>query len=379
MKLNVFANIFMIGLEKLLQFLLIYIILGNYSEKDFSIYVEYISIVLVLSVLYGAGTGVYLKELYSKYEGNYDECFFDVTKLLLISTLFISFFSFVILKSSFFSLPDELHVILILQSIVTAYSATCNIKNILDSSLKKRGTYLNFVPSIMLLLLVAFEFDIKELVQAQLVLSFVTLIYISPSFVLKTSGKVSFKGALKYLPHSLSMYVIINSDRLMVSVLSTDYELVKYTLATQLTNLLNLIPVLFEVVLVKFILMSDNRFDKKIFIIKLLALPFFLILSFILGYLFDFIYPDYSSGINYIIHLNSIAMSFMFIYMLNVNKQISTGNGGHVVIFSFTFAIVNLVLNYFFIPKFGALAASSSTLIIYALMALCTISRRKKD
>ncbi|MCK8087071.1 polysaccharide biosynthesis C-terminal domain-containing protein [Vibrio sp. 1CM8B] len=377
MRFNIFVNTLIIGLEKILQFLVIYMISNNYTEREFSIYVEYISLVLVLSIFYSIGSGVYLKELYSKYGDEYRDCFFDISKLLFISSLPISLIACIIFSMEVFSLPSGYYHILFIQSIVTAFSATWNINNIINSFLVKRAVYLILVPKMLLISLLFFDLEIIDIIYVQLIFSVISLIFIFPRFRIKYSGKVIFTEAVKYLPHSLGMYIIINSDRLMVSALSSDYELIKYTLATQFTNLLNLVSILFEVVFIKFILTKDKAHERKISTIKLLSVPSFIFFAYCLTYIFEIVYPKYSGDVKYILYINSIAMSFMFIYMLNVNKKISSGNGGSVVLFSSSFAILNLLLNYYFIPEFGALAASLSTLLVYGLMAIFTTSRKR--
>lgn len=377
MKNNIFINSLIIGFEKTLQFLIIYFLSTFYSEYEFAIYIEYISLSLVLSIFYGLGASIFLKELFSKYGEDYSDCFFDILKFVLILSLPITLIILLIINFINISIPTEFYVILIIQSVVSSINNIWNVNNILLSLHLKRALYLLLVPLAIFIALVVYNASVYELILVQLFFSFISLFFITPRF--KINSNVFFKSSnmIVYLPHSLCMYIILNSDRLMISILSTDNELVKYTLATQFTNLLNLITILFELVFLKYLLIDAMPLKININLIKILSVPFYLFIGFFLVFLFGYVYPNYQSSANEIIIINSLAMSFMFIYMVNVNTKISHGKGRSVVFFSSTFAVINLILNYLFIPSYGALAASLSSLFVYILMAAFTFSNRK--
>lgn len=377
MKNNIYINLLIIGFEKILQFLIIYFLSSFYSEYDFALYIEYISLSLVLSIFYGVGASIYLKELYSTYGDDYSDYFFDIIKFVLVLSFPITLIMLTIINFINISIPTEFYVILITQSILSSINNIWNVNNILLSLHLKRAIYLLLVPLAIFITLVIYNSSVYELFLVQLFFSFISLIFITPKFKIISSEIFKVSNMFMYLPHSLCMYIILNSDRLMVSILSTDNELVKYTLATQFTNLLNLITILFELVFLKYLLIGSIPLKININLIKIVSIPFYLFIGFFLVFLFGYVYPNYHSVANEIILINSLAMSFMFIYMVNVNTKISHGKGRSVVFFSSMFAVINLILNYLFIPTYGALAASLSSLFVYALMAAFTFSNKK--
>lgn len=74
--------------------------------------------------------------------------------------------------------------------------------------------------------------------------------------------------------------------------------------------------------------------------------------------------PQYGEAIWCLVPI-SMSVFFFFVYTLFVDIEIYYGKNNYIAIASIGAAILNLILNYIFIPKFGYIAAGYTTLVSY--------------
>tara|TARA_B110000908_G_C10207715_1_gene428546 strand:- start:1117 stop:1575 length:459 start_codon:yes stop_codon:yes gene_type:complete len=75
---------------------------------------------------------------------------------------------------------------------------------------------------------------------------------------------------------------------------------------------------------------------------------------------------EYWGGVN-IIPVVIVASFFMFLYSISVNLEYYYKSTKMIAINTISVAILNIILNMIFIPKYGAIAAAFTTLVSYII------------
>lgn len=187
-------------------------------------------------------------------------------------------------------------------------------------------------------------------------------------------NKIYWKFCIKYsLPvifHSLSNIVLGQSDRIMIQAMISTGEVGIYSLAYNFGSIITIIygalnnswnPFYFSY-------LKNKQYDK----VKKHASHYvecFLIL--VIGFLFlhpevyhIFASKDYWNGAR-IIPVLSFGFFMMFLYSLPVNYEFFYKKTFFMAIITACTAMLNIVLNYFFIIKYGSFGAAVSTAITY--------------
>lgn len=198
----------------------------------------------------------------------------------------------------------------------------------------------------------------------------------------KSKGKISlnyWKYALKLnlplIPHYLSLYVLASSDRIMISKMvntsATAIYNISYTVATIMLIFWNSIEASYAPWIYQKL---ENKNDKAI---RKRANQIILFFAFctVTSALFApeiirILAPsNYYSGI-YIIPSVACGVFFTAVYSLYMRVELYFKKNKFTMFASVIAAIINLVLNYIFIPKFGMYAAGYTTLICYIVLAV---------
>lgn len=185
--------------------------------------------------------------------------------------------------------------------------------------------------------------------------------------------KFALKLSLPIVPHILSHQLLTNADRIMLNNIKGSISVGIYGFAYNIGMLINIVwgainnawvPWYFEN-------MRENNQSK----IKEASRNYIMVFT-IITILLIFITPElgkilaskeYWSGIN-IVPLIAFSYFFVFLYSFPVNIQFYKEKTNYIPIGTVLAAIVNLALNYIFIPKYGIFAATISTLISYILL-----------
>lgn len=200
--------------------------------------------------------------------------------------------------------------------------------------------------------------------------------YISFSVLSKNKIKELIKYSFPLIPNSISSWIMSISDKIMISfLLGVSFNGI-YSVSTKFSLLISHIFNVFSLSWTESASMSNNDEDRSIYFSKIINIVF-LLCSFMcllilaaMPIIFKILIKEpYFDAYNYIpilicasfFELFSILIGGVFI-ALKLPKEIATTTilGG----------IINILINIFFMKKYGLIIASLSTLISYIYIAL---------
>lgn len=207
------------------------------------------------------------------------------------------------------------------------------------------------------------------------------IIYI---YILRDSRKLFNKEywtfALKFniplIPHFLSVMILQQSDRIMIERMCGEVSAAIYSVAYQTACALQIAntAVLNSFIPYTYKAIQHGEKDR----IGKLALPLLAgigVLN-IFAVLFapeiiNILAPEEYNAAIYIIPPVAMSNMFMFLFNLFANIEYYWGETRFVAIASFISAVVNVILNYIFIQRYGYIAAGYTTLVCYILFCIC--------
>ena len=237
----------------------------------------------------------------------------------------------------------------------------------------------------LLAVLCIFQVDALHQVEARVIATVAvnvvlfTILYISISkkgkqFFSKKYWSYALKFNLPLVPHYLSQVVLNQSDRLMINRIcgpvETAYYSVAYTLAMVLQILNNSISATMNPWIYKAIKNNETHKIGKVSY-RVLALIALLNLAVILAApeLLHILAPDNYMAAIWVVPPVTASVYFMFLYNLFATFEYYYEKTHYVTIATIAGAVLNIVLNAVFIPKFGFIAAGYTTLVCYILYA----------
>ena len=179
--------------------------------------------------------------------------------------------------------------------------------------------------------------------------------------------------ALPLLPHYLAQHIMNNSDRIMVNNLVSESAAAVYALAVMVSMVMTMIWSAVNGSLVPYTYEKMNAGETDS--IRRISIPlvlFYGILCFgvilITPELFLFLAPEtYRPGIYAVPPVASVAF-LSAMYNLLANVEFYCKKARWITLSTVTAAIVNVVLNAIFIPKYGFVAAAYTTLVSYLVL-----------
>lgn len=189
----------------------------------------------------------------------------------------------------------------------------------------------------------------------------------------------ALKFSVPLLPHYLSMSILSGADRIMISNMRGDSEAGIYSLAYSIS----LIMTMFNSALLQTVepWIYKKIKEKKIEDISKVAYMCFIIIA-TLNILLIIFAPEIvmifapPSYYNAIWVIPSVAMSvfFMFTYTFFATFEFYYEKKGYLVLATLAGALLNIILNYIYIGRFGFYAAGYTTLfcyIVYSILHYC--------
>ena len=353
----------------------------------YTIYQSWYSIVVIFATLYLA-SGVYNNGLVKFPE---DKAAFTSSMLGLtfvcsgiILVLFLIFPQF---WTKNLELPFSLLLAIIIQSITTA------VFNFWAKQERFSYSYIKLVivtlvisvcsPFLaIVLILTTNRYKAEARVWGFVIISAVVGVYLIIIF-LKRSAHIFDKKYWKYaitfslplIPHYLSQIVLSQSDRIMIGKMVGSSEAgiygLAYTIAmmmTLITNAINdsIIPYTYQKLNVK-----REKDIKGIANLSMIVVAGGCIVVTLLApeIIKIFATQEYYDAIG-IIPVVSISVFFMFLYTLYGNIEFYYEKTQFVMLASSIVAVLNIILNYVFIPLFGYYAAGFTTLFCYILYSI---------
>lgn len=179
---------------------------------------------------------------------------------------------------------------------------------------------------------------------------------------------------LPLIPHYLSNYVLSQSDRIMIGKMIGTDKAAFYSVAYTISMMMMLIVTSVNNSLTPFIYKSIESGEVKnlkkvtVPIIFLMALLCLLTVIFAPEVIYIFAGKKYMDAI-YVIPPVAISVFFVFLYSLYSTIEYYYQQTGYIALATTLSAVLNLVLNFIFIKKFGYYAAGYTTLICYVFLS----------
>lgn len=237
-------------------------------------------------------------------------------------------------------------------------------------------------PVISLLFIMFFENNVLARILGIFVVSF--FFYFWMFFDHMNKGKVFFNKKywiyalgfnIPLIPHYLSQTVLNSSDRIMIDKIVDSSSAGIYSLAYSISSLMILFNIALSQTLTPWIYRKIK--DKDILSIAPIAYFSLILISFfnilLIGFapeILRFFAPiEYYDAI-WVIPPVAMSVYFLFAYDLFAKFEFYYEKTGFIAIATFSGALLNLILNYIFINKYGYIAAGYTTLLCYILYAL---------
>lgn len=176
------------------------------------------------------------------------------------------------------------------------------------------------------------------------------------------------------IPHYLSMYILSGSDRIMITKLISTSATAIYSVAYTVASVIEIVWHSIDASLSPWIYEKlDSKREEDVKKITLYIVTVFATLCFASTLLAPEIMvilapASYSSGV-YTIPPVSAGVFFMAMYSIYMRIELFYKQKTFTSILTTVAALTNIILNYFFIRLFGAVAAGYTTMICYALLA----------
>ncbi len=390
-------------ISKAVPFLMLPILTKYLSPEDYGI----LSIFAIFVSIYVAFVGMMMQNNISKNYfmlekpelsiniGNIINILFFTTIIYLLVSIILFFY-----KETFFSIPSWLLLC------IPALAFMQMIHTMNTTILRNEQRALMFgifevciafvTISLTVLFLIKFNYGWMSQVYSVFIASFIFCIigfiymkkrdYINLSFD-KEHIKSILKISIPLIPHGLGGLIIAASDRLfierMVGLEATGLYAVGYSFG--------MIVSLFSDAFIKawspwfYKNLANPTYEKKAKIVKftyfyiigifLLALIIAFIAEFLLPYIVD---SRYLSSKEFIIWI-AIGYSIRGIYQIFFPYLIHISKTQFLAVSTFVAAILNLILNYFFIKIYGAIGATYATVVAFTVSALLVFWYQQKN
>lgn len=194
-------------------------------------------------------------------------------------------------------------------------------------------------------------------------------------FFSKKYWKYALLFNLPLIPHYLSNYILNQSDRVMIGKMVGNTQAAYYSIAYTISTMMILITGAINNSLTPYIYKSlENENRKKIKkattpIIILVAILCIITMVFAPEVIRLFAGRKYLDAI-YVIPPIAASVFFIFLYSLFSNIEYFYQKTGFIAIATCFSAVLNLILNYIFIRRFGYYAAGYTTLICYICLSI---------
>lgn len=249
--------------------------------------------------------------------------------------------------------------IIVVTLIISVFSPILGIISIMETSYKAEARVISYA-----------------LIQICIGLFFYIIqIYKGRKIYVKEYWKFALAFNLPLIPHYLSQIILGQSDRIMISRMVGESKAaiysVAYNLSTMMTLLINainssFIPTLYNE-------MKEKKYSpirkSSNFLCIFMAVTISILMLIgpeIIGVLAT---EEYKEAI-WIIPPVAASVFFTYMYTLFINVEFFFEKTQYTMIVSIIGAILNLVLNYFCIPKYGYIAAGYTTVICYVLFTI---------
>lgn len=359
------------------------------SPSDFGIYNNYLAYEGIISGIMSLGLYSCIKKAVFDFKDNFNSFFSSILSSIIFTYILTIILSFIFKHQIFKYTGFNEYIIIILLSqsfgsaIIQLYASKLNVEfkykeYLIISAL---NSITNIVLSICLIFLLSYQPWISRIIGTAtpyiiIGIYLVTKCYIKGRVFLKKEYVFySLKIGLPLIPHVLSQYILNQSDRIMISKFIGDSESGIYSFAYNVCTILYIVLMSIESAWTPWTYNCyenhKNENVKK-------ASNRLMILSVCLFIGFVSICPEvykilgdekYYPGIKMIIPL-SLSMFLFFLYSFPVGIEYYHKKTLFVSIATCVAAMLNILLNFILIPKYGYYVSAFTTLISYVIMFL---------
>ena len=214
----------------------------------------------------------------------------------------------------------------------------------------------------------------------------INLFYLSKinNFFIELNLQLLKSIVLKSLPvliSSISIILYMRIDQIMINSLLDEYNLGVYSVSVRFIEIFHFIP---KIIMISFlpILLLSRKYNIDLLNLNSIIFKFSLILMIFIFFSSDYLIPFIFSNI-YIYSISStkilsLSIIFVFFGVTNEHWYVSNNLQKYYAIYVFLGAIVNALLNYILIIKFGIEGAAYATVITYILIIFVFDSLNKK-
>ena len=194
-----------------------------------------------------------------------------------------------------------------------------------------------------------------------------------------TYNKEYIKHALMFgiplIPHALSGSIISMTDRFFITSMVGLAATGVYTVGYQVGSIINLLASSFNNAYVPWLYerLKKNESSTKIKIVKLTYLYFIGVVLFAIvfglaapSFLGFFLGKSFSESSIFVIWV-ALGYAFNGMYLMVVNYIFYAQKNSLLAMVTFVTAIINIILNYFFIKVFGAIGAAQATTVVFVI------------
>lgn len=395
LKSNLFKNTGVYTITSILNaaipFLLLPILTRYLSPEDYGLLSMFLLLVSLVSPFVGLNVnGAITRKYYDQENTNIWQYVFNCFLILLSSTFIIGLVFWVFAEpiARVSSFPIRFLWMVVVYSFCQFTSSVLlalwqvQKKPFLYGLFNNIQTLVNV--SLSILLVVVLKFGWQGRIYGQFVatvafgvLSIVILIknnWISISFNKQYIFNALIFG-IPLIPHALSGSIISMTDRFFITNMVGLAATGVYTVGYQVGSVINLLASSFNNAYVPWLFekLKENNHDTKIKIVKFTYLYFICIvlLALLLGslapyFLNAFLGKSFSESSTYVLWI-AVGYAFNGMYFMVVNYVFYSQNTKLLAVVTFVTAIVNILLNYFFIKAFGAIGAAQATAVVYAV------------
>jgi O-antigen/teichoic acid export membrane protein len=357
------------------------------STSDYGYVSLYTTWVGIFSCIVGLSLGSSVINGKYDFEKKYDEYLSSVLFLSILSFLFIGsvVLAFQDLASSLIGLPANIILIILIESYFSFVIAFNNSKYVVFYQYKKSlfisigSTILNISLSLALIYLLKDDKYIGRIYGSSIAtLAFglpllIFILYKGKKFINLKYWKYSLALALPMIPHLLAHLILGQSDRVVINKYLGSSAVGIYSFAYNIGMIPQiLVGTLNNAWVPWFYDKMDSNQHLEIRKASNYYTFFFggliVALVFITPELVSLLGPKTYRGAVLLIPIIIISYYFQFLYTLLVNVQFYLKKNIFIPIGTVIAGVLNLILNIYFVPRYGYIAATYSTLASYIVL-----------
>lgn len=367
------------------------------STHDYGLVNTYNSWVAIIGIFISLSASMSVRSAKFDFRGNLDNYCQSLFSLYGINFLILA----VLLTGVYFLFDLKLSYTLLMlclwQGMVSAVTATVNQRYLMEEKYRQR-TSLMVAPVILstVIGIVAVILLSEEKYYGRIVPNIIVITCVAMYFVIQYSKRtreiVSIKReyiryalaiSLPLIFHQLSLNVLSSMDRTMITMMRNASETGLYSVVYNIGIGVTIVQNVFDSVWIPWFYNHMNSGDTKSINIaykQVLVIMTAFISSYMLGapeLLKLLASKDYWGGM---VMLPPIVLASFFIFLntFPVNLEYYTKKTKRIASNTIVAAVANLVLNFIFIPLYGATAAAYTTVAAYALLTVLQTIEGKK-